>query len=76
MTTELRNSGSRRRDERTDDTVRLTVDLSADSHQDLRRFAVEARASVSCVVRALVAELEDDPKLARRIARVIDSNYE
>ncbi len=47
--------------------VRYTLDLSPEQHRALKRFAFDAEADASAIVRALLAELGSDPALARRV---------
>ena len=47
--------------------VRYTLDLSPEQHRALKRFAFDAEADASAIVRALLAELGSDPVLARRV---------
>jgi len=52
----------------TERRVRVTVDLARKQHRFLRRFAFEAEADASSVLRALLALLEEDEGLARKVA--------
>jgi len=47
--------------------VRYTLDLSPEQHRALKRFAFDAEADASAIVRVLLAELGRDPALARRV---------
>lgn len=47
--------------------VRFTLDLSAEQHKFLRRFALEAETDASQVLRVLLRLLEEDPGLADRV---------
>lgn len=47
--------------------VRYTLDLSPEQHRALKRFAFDAEADASAIVRALLAELGSDPALAGRV---------
>ncbi len=47
--------------------VRYTLDLSPEQHRALKRFAFDAEADASAIVRTLLAELGSDPALARRV---------
>jgi len=47
--------------------VRITVDLDPDRHKFLKRFALEADAKGTAVLRGLLDELREDPDLAVRI---------
>ena len=48
-------------------TKRITVDLPRDEHKFLRDFAYDADSDGMRVVRALLMELRDDPKLSERV---------
>lgn len=48
-------------------TKRITVDLPISEHRFLRDYAYDHDADGMRVVRALLAELADDPELATRI---------
>lgn len=48
-------------------TKRITVDLPISEHRFLRDFAYDHDADGMRVVRALLAELADDPELAARV---------
>ena len=47
--------------------VRLSVDVPADQHRRLRVMAAESGATGMSVIRALLAEMEDDADLAARV---------
>ncbi len=47
--------------------VRLSVDVPADQHRRLRVMAAESAATGMSVIRALLAEMEDDADLAARV---------
>jgi hypothetical protein len=47
--------------------VRYTLDLSQDVHKFLRIFAAEAEVDASVIMRALLAELRQDERLAERV---------
>ena len=51
--------------------VRFTLDLQPQQHKFLKRFALEADADASAVVRALLARLEEDEALAESIRKRI-----
>lgn len=53
--------------ESADRRVRFTLDLTREQHRFLKRFAVDAETDASVVMRALLALLQNDEKLARRI---------
>lgn len=44
--------------------VRVSLDLSKEQHKALKRFALEAEADASAVLRALLVRLEVDEELA------------
>jgi hypothetical protein len=50
-----------------DRRVRFTLDLTRDQHRFLKRFAFEAETDASVVMRTLLALLQHDEKLARRV---------
>lgn len=47
--------------------VRFTLDLTLEQHRFLKRFAFDAETDASVVMRALLALLQADEKLARRV---------
>jgi hypothetical protein len=47
--------------------IRYTLDLSREQHRFLKRFAFDAETDASVVMRALLALLQNDEKLARRV---------
>ncbi len=49
-------------------TVRYTIELDRAQHRALRIAALDLGADASAIVRALLAELEIDPELQRRVA--------
>ena len=55
--------------------VRITVDLAREQHRFLRRFAFDAEADASSVLRALIALLEEDEGLARRVLARAERRY-
>jgi hypothetical protein len=48
--------------------VRITVDLDADRHRFLRRYAVDEGVRGTEVVRGLLTLLEEDTELANRLS--------
>lgn len=48
--------------------VRITVDLDADRHRFLRRYAADEGVRGTEVVRGLLSLLEEDPELAARLS--------
>jgi hypothetical protein len=51
--------------------VRFTLDLAREQHRFLKRFALDAEANASVVMRTLLSILQDDKAFARTvIARV------
>lgn len=55
--------------------VRVTLDLTREQHQFLRRFAFEAEADASSVLRALLFLLEKDSALAERVLARTERKY-
>ncbi len=47
--------------------VRLSVDVPSDQHRRLRVMAAESDTTGMALIRALLAEMEDDPELAARV---------
>jgi hypothetical protein len=47
--------------------VRYTLDLSREQHRFLRRYAFEAELDASVVMRALLALLQNDETVARKV---------
>lgn len=47
--------------------VRITVDLDPELHRFLKMYALDSGARGAAVVRALLAELKDDPELSSRV---------
>lgn len=54
--------------QRPEKPVRITVDLDADRHRFLRRYAADEGVRGTEVVRGLLALLEEDPELAVRLS--------
>jgi len=52
---------------RREGTKRITVDLPRDEHKFLRDYAYDNDTDGMRVVRALLAELRDDPELSGRV---------
>jgi hypothetical protein len=50
-----------------DRRVRYTLDLSREQHRFLKRFAFDAETDASLVMRALLALLETDETVARKL---------
>ena len=48
--------------------VRYTLDLAPAQHRFLKRFALDAEADASAVLRVLLTLLEHDSELAARVA--------
>lgn len=48
-------------------THRVTVDLDGDAYALLRRTALDWFVPGSAVLRSLIAEMADDPELAKRV---------
>ena len=67
-----RTAGTTRRPVKTH--VRFTVDLPKAQHRALRLLTVEMDADAGRIVRALLAELQDDPRLAERVRRRLDED--
>jgi hypothetical protein len=55
--------------------VRITVDLAREQHRFLRRFAFDAEADASSVLRALIGLLEEDEGLAKKVLSRTDRRY-
>jgi hypothetical protein len=55
--------------------VRITLDLAREQHRFLRRFAFEAEADASAVLRALLTLLEEDAALAKRVLARAERKY-
>ncbi|GHF63588.1 hypothetical protein HNQ07_004494 [Deinococcus metalli] len=51
--------------------VRFTLDLNPEVHKDLKRFALEADADASEVMRALLAILHSDPQVRNAVLTAI-----
>lgn len=64
-----RASRSSRGRQRPEKPVRITVDLDADRHRFLRRYAADEGVRGTEVVRGLLTLLEDDPELAERLSQ-------
>lgn len=47
--------------------VRITVDLDAERHRRLKLYALDAGARGAEIIRALLDELEEDPRLSDRV---------
>jgi hypothetical protein len=58
-----------------DRKVRITVDLAREQHRFIRRFAFEADADASSVFRVLLALLEEDEELAKRVLERVERKY-
>lgn len=55
--------------------IRFTLDLAADLHRFLKRFAADAEVDAARVMRVLLTQLRDDPELAARVrAKVWDES--
>lgn len=52
--------------------VRYTLDLTPEQHRFLKRFAFDAETDASVVMRALLALLQNDEKLAQRILSSVE----
>jgi hypothetical protein len=50
-----------------DPRVRYTLDLSREQHRFLKRYAFDAEIDASVVMRALLALLENDDTVARKL---------
>jgi hypothetical protein len=59
----------------TDRKVRITVDLAREQHRFLRRFSFDAEADASSVLRALIALLEEDEGVARKVLARTERRY-
>lgn len=67
-----RTAGATRRPVKTH--VRFTVDLPKAQHRALRLLTVEMDADAGRIVRALLSELEGDPRLAERVRHRLDED--
>lgn len=54
--------------------IRFTLDLTPEQHRFLKRFAFDAETDASVVMRALLALLQNDERLARRILAEVDGS--
>jgi hypothetical protein len=52
---------------RAEKPVRTTLDLDQEQHQFLRQTALTMQTEAAKILRALLAELADDPQLATRV---------
>lgn len=55
--------------------IRVTLDLSREQHRFLRRFAFEAEADASAVLRTLLTLLEEDSALAKKALARVQRKY-
>jgi hypothetical protein len=55
--------------------IRVTLDLSREQHRFLRRFAFEAEADASAVLRVLLALLKEDERIAARVLARVARKY-
>jgi hypothetical protein len=58
-----------------DRKVRITLDLAREQHRFLRRFAFEAEADATAVLRALVSLLEEDATVAKKALARTERRY-
>lgn len=65
---ESESEGRPRGRQRPEKPVRITVDLDADRHRFLRRYAADEGVRGTEVVRGLLALLEEDRELADRLS--------
>lgn len=54
--------------------VRFTLDLDPEQHKALKRFALEADADASEVMRTLLAQLQTDTALKNAVLTVLSNN--
>jgi hypothetical protein len=52
--------------------VRYTLDLSREQHRFLKYFAFDAGTNASVVMRALLALLQNDDRVARRVRSEVE----
>jgi hypothetical protein len=71
--TEEQASGSAPAGER---RVRVTLDLARRQHRFLKRFAVDADADASSVLRVLLELLEEDASLADAVHHRVERRYQ
>jgi hypothetical protein len=53
---------------------RITLDLTAEDHQALKLAAVQQHTTMADLLRALVALWRDDPVVAERIAKLLQTH--
>jgi hypothetical protein len=58
-----------------DRKIRMTIDLAREQHRFVRRFAFDADADASSVFRVLLALLEEDEELAKRVLERVERKY-
>ena len=51
--------------------VRYTIDLTRDQHRSLKLFAINAEVDASVVIRTLLALLEEDETVGKRVRQRI-----
>ena len=70
------NRSAPAREEARGKPVRITVDLDAERHRRLKQYALDAGTRGAPVVRALLDELDEDPKLSARVrARLSEAEW-
>jgi hypothetical protein len=55
-----------------DRRVRYTLDLSREQHRFLKRYALDVETDASVVMRALLALLQNDETVARKVRSELD----
>ena len=55
--------------------IRFTLDLSAEQHRFLKRFALDSEVDASLIARALLTILESDDKVGERVRELVRRTY-
>jgi hypothetical protein len=72
---EVGGASARRPNRKRDRKIRVTLDLTREQHRFLRRFALDAEADASSILRALLALLEEDAALAANVRALLEPKY-